>query len=464
MSNSVICDLSSISSSGEREFFTRVFSYFVFFLFLTWVSGIALSLDCPDGLFAGDVDGNCQVDLGDVLAVSEQWLEPAGCVGHLTDCGDLIGNDGVDLRDFSVVRAYWLEGIAVINEIHYDPDVKVELVEFVELYNPGTIDIDISGWYFSDGLSFEFGPGSTIPAGGCVVVAQNTGQVISKYGVSALLVDGPFTGKLSNDGEKITLRNQRGDEIDEVDYQLGFPWPTVGDPIAVDGDGYSIQLVNADLDNDLAGSWRGAPPTPGAMNRVVYAVNTPPHIRQVEHSPKQAASGEVVTVSCKVTDPDGVNYVNLEYQVVEPGNYIRYKYADGSQFWFHMSLSQNSANVMPNQPEIVFDEVMYHPLNPTADEYIELYNPSGGGSVTFEENVGAWRLRIGGNDYDFPASPSAVTMSNGQRLIVVGFNPWTETSRLDDFETTYNTGNLTPGNDPASWSADSPSPGGVPAP
>ena len=46
--------------------------------------------------------------------------------------------------------------------------------------------------------------------------------------------------------------------------------------------------------------------------------------------PKQPASSEVVTITCKVTDLDGVNYVNLEYQVVEPGNYIRYQYADAS--------------------------------------------------------------------------------------------------------------------------------------
>ena len=306
------------------------FSVFVFIFVVLFLSGFAWGLSCPEDLLPGDVDGNCQVDFGDVLAVTEQWLEPAGCAGHLTDCADLIGNDGVDLRDFSVVSAHWSEGIAVINEIHYDPDVKVDLVEYVELYNPGTIAIDISGWYFSDGLNFEFGPGSTIPAGGCVVVAQDTGQVISKYGISALLVYGPFTGQLSNSGEKIELNNRRGDEIDQVDYQLGFPWPTVGDPIVVDGDGHSIQLVNPDFDNDLAGSWRSSSPSPAAVNAGVWAANIPPHIRQVEHSPKQPTSGEVEIVTCKVTDPDGVGSVTLEYQIVTPGNYIRYQYFNGS--------------------------------------------------------------------------------------------------------------------------------------
>ena len=48
----------------------------------------------------------------------------------------------------------------VINEIHYDPDVKTELVEFIELYNTTAADIDLSGWYFTNAISYRFGAGS----------------------------------------------------------------------------------------------------------------------------------------------------------------------------------------------------------------------------------------------------------------------------------------------------------------
>ena len=41
----------------------------------------------------------------------------------------------------------------VINEIHYDPMNRAELVEFVELYNAGTNQVDLTGWYFSSGIS-----------------------------------------------------------------------------------------------------------------------------------------------------------------------------------------------------------------------------------------------------------------------------------------------------------------------
>ena len=47
----------------------------------------------------------------------------------------------------------------VINEIHYDPDVKTELIEFVELHNTAAEDIDLSGWYFRRGISYRFDAG-----------------------------------------------------------------------------------------------------------------------------------------------------------------------------------------------------------------------------------------------------------------------------------------------------------------
>jgi spore coat protein CotH len=220
----------------------------------------------------------------------------------------------------------------VINEIHYNPDVKTELVEFVELYNRGPQDIDLSGWYFSNGISYQFGAGATLPAGGYIIVAQNLAYIQTKWNTGRTLIPadslfGPFDGKLSNDGENIELHNADGEQIDRVDYQLGFPWPTVGDPVAENqpGTGYSIQLLNPFIDNDLAGSWRSAPPTPAASNEMVYLENTPPHIRQVNHSPKQPKSGEIVTITAKVTDSDGVADVTLSYQIVEPGNYINLK-------------------------------------------------------------------------------------------------------------------------------------------
>ena len=42
----------------------------------------------------------------------------------------------------------------IINEIHYNPDVKTEQVEFIELYNSGTNAVNLGGWHFDAGIDY----------------------------------------------------------------------------------------------------------------------------------------------------------------------------------------------------------------------------------------------------------------------------------------------------------------------
>lgn len=65
-------------------------------------------------------------------------------------------------------------------------------------------------------------------------------------------------------------------------------------------------------------------PTPGAPNATATP-NPPPQVRQVTHMPRQPASSQPVVVSARITDPQGVTGVELRYQVVEAGAYIRKK-------------------------------------------------------------------------------------------------------------------------------------------
>jgi hypothetical protein len=206
-----------------------------------------------------------------------------------------------------------VHGSVVINELHYEPADITEPGEFIELHNPDGVEVDMSGWLLSDGVSFVFPAGITLAAGGYLVAAESPSLVQSKYGVAAV---GPYTGKLSNEGDVVELRNRDGGLEDRVEYKIAFPWP-----LDSAGNGSSMGLINPALDNDLGGSWRASTPTPGARNSV-FAVNAPPQIRHVKHSPDQASSGQAATVSAKVTDPDGVGSVILLYQIVKAGSYI----------------------------------------------------------------------------------------------------------------------------------------------
>ena len=224
----------------------------------------------------------------------------------------------------------------VINEIHSNPtNSKSFPAEFIELYNPRATNVDLSGWALTRGVSFVFPAGSSIPANSHLVLAGNPAVVQQIFGVTAL---GPWTGSLANDGDTLQLDDASGAVADRISYGLGFPWPTVGDD-----PGNSIQLLNEGLDRDLGGSWRSAPPTPGAPNAVATSA-VPPQIRQVAHAPAQPATGQLVTVTAKITDPDGVASVRLDYQVVEPGNYLGLTDPAYTNNWTSIAMQDDGLN------------------------------------------------------------------------------------------------------------------------
>jgi len=82
--------------------------------------------------------------------------------------------------------------------------------------------------------------------------------------------------------------------------------------------------IDAELRTPEANALAGKP-TPGATNSTVLPdfSAAPPQIRQVEHAPYQPTNGQTVAITAKITDPDGVAAVKLEYQLVNPGQYVR---------------------------------------------------------------------------------------------------------------------------------------------
>ena len=203
----------------------------------------------------------------------------------------------------------------VINEIHYDPPDNTVPAEFIELVNQGQQSVDVSNWLLTGGVRYVIPEGTQIAPQSYLVVAQHPDTLRDLFSAPSI---GPFEGRLSSEGEVVSLRNSAGEVVDRVDYRQGFPWPT-----AAGGDGPSMELIHPTLENDLGGSWRASQgePTPGQPNSILSS-EAAPQIRQVRHLPQQPKSGQATVVTAKVTDPDGVSSVELEYQVVTAGNYI----------------------------------------------------------------------------------------------------------------------------------------------
>ena len=243
--------------------------------------------------------------------------------------------DSLPLQPFSSSFALLSGSGVVINEVSYDPGDGSLPLEFVELFNVGPDTVDLSGWTLQDAVSFLFPAGTTLGSGEYLIVSQNPTEFFNFYGLSSV---GPFNGRLANEGETIELHDDQGVTQDEVDYQLGFPWPTIGDT-----PGESIQLINPIFENDIGANWRSAAATPGANNSV-FALNTGPLMRQVSHSPTAPVSGQDVTITMKITDPDGVASAFLEYQLVEPGDYIEINDPRYATNWTTIAMSDDGLN------------------------------------------------------------------------------------------------------------------------
>ena len=78
----------------------------------------------------------------------------------------------------------------MINEIQHSP-VGGDGAEFVELANPGSTAIDISGWKIGGDIAADIQPGTVIPAGGRMTFVADDATFRSTYG-STVFVGGRF--------------------------------------------------------------------------------------------------------------------------------------------------------------------------------------------------------------------------------------------------------------------------------
>jgi len=160
------------------------------------------------------------------------------------------------------------EGL-IINEIHYNPLanglIDGDRFEFLELFNTTPDAINVSEFSFSAGINWTAPAGMTVAPGDYLVLASDAEAFESRYGFTS---DGDYGGRLDDGGETVTLVDALGTLIDEVSYTDEFPWPTEPDT-----GGPSLTLIDTDIDNDLADSWRPSIAlggTPAALNDPLF--------------------------------------------------------------------------------------------------------------------------------------------------------------------------------------------------
>jgi len=154
----------------------------------------------------------------------------------------------------------------VINELMYHPISEDDNDEYIELYNRSGSPVALGGWTLNDAVSFTFPSNATIAAGSYIVVAKLASQLMTKYpNLNATNTLGNFSGKLSGNGERITLTkpdtitttngavittNLIHIPVDEVTYGTGGQWPDW-----TDGGGSSLELIDPRSNHRLPSNW-----------------------------------------------------------------------------------------------------------------------------------------------------------------------------------------------------------------
>ncbi|MCB9248742.1 MAG: CotH kinase family protein [Ignavibacteriales bacterium] len=155
----------------------------------------------------------------------------------------------------------------VITEINYHSSVNFNTKDWIEFYNPNKNSVDLSGWIFKDSEDahiYTFPSNAILGAEKYLILSEDITEFKTFYPTTKNVI-GNFDFGLNNSGETVRLFDNYGNIIDSLTYDDKDPWP-----IDADGNGYTLQLINHELDNSLAENW--ASPiiygTPGNLNIV----------------------------------------------------------------------------------------------------------------------------------------------------------------------------------------------------
>ena len=195
----------------------------------------------------------------------------------------------LSLNTLGQSNAYPLIRDIVFDEIMYHPITETDEFiqdEYVKLTNRSAEPISLydeetgQGWYFTQGITWQFSAQDQIPAHGSLVLVnfdpQDTlalSQFMAAYGITQwpeeILLCGPYSGKLSNSGETLTLVSPRlVDEsetpvefiVDTLTYGDSDPWPG-----KADGKGDALRKDELNLYSNDPFNWSSKTPAPAAL-------------------------------------------------------------------------------------------------------------------------------------------------------------------------------------------------------
>jgi len=251
----------------------------------------------------------------------------------------------------------------VINEINYHSADDFDPKDWVEFTNSGETEIDLSNWYFKDEDDehiFTFPEGIVLEPAGFLVLCEDTAAFHALFpGIDSFIGNMEFG--FSGNNELIRLFDLTGAIADTVHYDDEDPWPT--EP---DGNGPSLELINPQFDNALAGSWAAsdAHGTPGEINSVFVEAGQ----QQINLSP----GFSFVSTRIIHNDPDLLVVLEtiLNENLLYVRNSIGYTLRKIGPNWVNGIGDWNTTEgylfKMNNEEQLNFEGSVINPLSPIA--------------------------------------------------------------------------------------------------
>ncbi|MFN3196750.1 MAG: lamin tail domain-containing protein [Chlorobiota bacterium] len=156
----------------------------------------------------------------------------------------------------------------VINEIMYNADKENDTKDWIELYNAGTESVNLIGWSMIDEddthTPFVISNDVIIEPNEYIIFTRNKTDFEALIDIENQVIGDFDYGFGGND--IVILKDAQGNTHDSVNYDNNLPWPE-----GADGTGYTIELINPFLDNNVASNWEISQPelgTPGLINSV----------------------------------------------------------------------------------------------------------------------------------------------------------------------------------------------------
>ncbi len=288
----------------------------------------------------------------------------------------------------------------VINEIMADPSPVVGLpdAEFIELFNASAADsYDLGGWTIGDGGTPGTLPAIVLGPGQFVIACDDaTAALLGGFGTVVGVTGFP---SLNNDGDPLELRDDDGDLIDAVSYDLD--WYRDG---SKDDGGWTLEQIDPTAPCSGVANWIASNDpqggTPGEANSVFAIIpdTEAPSLSSVQvnsatelvllfseamDAASLATGGYAIDPPVAVASAVASGAAQATLTLGDPlviGQLYIITVTDVSDCPGNAIGTTNSATFALPEPvavgDVVINEVLYDP-RPGGYDFVELYNKSG---------------------------------------------------------------------------------------